>query len=421
MPMRQDPAGARDTGTSPRSSGRRPRRRGWRTFPVLALLAVVGHGRSADVVPPIEPQSLLLQVVDHDVVLSWPAVSSDITGVAETVQEYRVYRASSADFVPGESNRIGQPVSNSFDHVGAAAAGDPSDSYYLVSAVDSNAVEGNRRAARVGSPAIVSASYTDESGAIAWTPAAGVVAGYRVFWGASPLAYSSSFDVGSGVTTADFGPFVTGTTYYATVLAIDVEGNLSEFVGEASIPACPGASATLKPNSHVPLEDSDGGFSNYPGGGSPTNAWDHDPDSRADCVYNGLWWAVCGGAFGFPDAGTTSGHLELTISMVPHCAPGPPAAEASYSTDGGQSWTLFVSAQFPFEDEPSTFSSGSLDRVDTGQLLVEVRGKTAFGCDEGQAFVHDISFIGCAATLPSRNAHELSPGLVPSDPAGPGR
>jgi hypothetical protein len=357
---------------------------------VLALaLVAISAARAADVVPPAEPQLLTAQKAGSDLLLSWQAVVDDVTSAAETIQEYRVYNASSADFVPDASSLIGQPTTNTFSHAGAG--------YYLVSAVDSNAIESNRRAAKVGAAPIGSASYTGGNGSITWTPAMGAVAGYRVFWGTSSLAYSSSFDVEATATTANIGALAPGSTYYVTVLAIDGEGNLSPFVGEASIVACPGTSVTLKPNSHVTLPNSDGGFTNFPNGGPPTYAWDSDPNTKADCIYNGLWWAVCGGNFAFPSVSTTSGHIEVTISAVPHCAPGPPKAEASYSTNGGQTWTEFLAAVFPVENEPATFSSATLQNVQTGQLLIQVRGETAFLCDEGQALLHDVSFLGCLA------------------------
>ncbi len=385
---------------------------GWATHSALAN----------DVVPPEEPKALTVQDVGNNLVLSWQPVATDVTGVADSVPKYRVYSTSSADFVPAVANRIGEPTTSGFSHAGAFSS--PNDYYYLVSAVDDGNIEGNRRSTKVKPAPIVSLSHQGGNGALTWAPALpqAEVAGYHVFWGTSSLAYQSSFDVGSGITTANFGPLSPGSTYYATVLAIDPQGNLSPFIGEASIDlsgggaggpgitasvspqanengwnntdvtvtfSCSGTSGTIKPNSHATAQGAQQGFSN------PANAWDSDLGTKASCNYN---TGFCGGNFGFPPVGTLSGHVDVRISAASNCL-GAPKAEAYYSLNGGQSWTQFVSHVFA-SAQPVTFSSPQLNGVNSTSFLVQVRGVAVANCSSGTASVHDIAFVGDGVGCP---------------------
>jgi hypothetical protein len=217
----------------------------------LLVLSAAHPGRAADVVPPQEAKILIVEDVGDDLVLRWQAVDRDVTGMPETIQGYRVYSTPSADFVPQLSNRVGESTSTEFTH-GHAFADDAADYYYLISAVDDDAVEGNRRPPKVGSPSILSVSYASGNGSITWRAAPRSVR-HRVFWGTGSLAYAASFEVmGGGVTTSSFGPLAPGSTYYATVLSVDSEDNLSPFASEASINLSgvgipPGITATATP------------------------------------------------------------------------------------------------------------------------------------------------------------------------------
>jgi len=70
-------------------------------------------------------------------VLTWPAVATDIYGKPATVASYEVYRGTSATFIPGPGNKIGQPATPSFTDTGALAFANP-NYHYLVRAVDGN-------------------------------------------------------------------------------------------------------------------------------------------------------------------------------------------------------------------------------------------------------------------------------------------
>ncbi len=419
----------------------------------LLLLMSVGLGWAThsllanDVVPPEEPTALTVQDVGNNLVLSWQPVATDVTGVADLVPKYRVYSASSADFVPAVA--IGEPTTSGFSHTGAFSS--PNDYYYLVSAVDDGNVEGNRRSAKVKPVSIVSLSHQAGNGSLTWTPATATpqtqLAGYRVFWGTSSLAYESSINVDSDDTTASFGPLSPGSVYYATVLAIDQEGNLSPFIGQGSVNlsggganapgitatvspqpnengwnktnatitfACSGTGGTVDPNSHTTTAGAQEGFLN------PANAWDNNPSSKASCEYNGFSGAFCGGNFGFPNVGMISGRADVTISMEAGCEGGlggPPRATASYSLNGGQTWEPpFVTHDFT-SNQPITFSTPSLGVVNSATFLVRVLGVAYQNCGDATAFVHEIDFVAnvsCSnpVTITSEGANQVVAGTA---------
>ena len=71
-----------------------------------------------------------------DLVLSWSAVATDIYGSPQTIDHYNVYRDITPGFVPdfaGGTNRIGQPVINTYTDVGAISSTD--SYYYAITAV----------------------------------------------------------------------------------------------------------------------------------------------------------------------------------------------------------------------------------------------------------------------------------------------
>src|SRR4249920_832518 len=100
----------------------------------LALSASITF--AADVTKPSAVTGLLAGKSGNDVVLSWSPVTTDVTGAAETVTQYRVYRGGTPGFVPdkaGGSNRIGTSATATFTVVNALTTG--IDDYYLVTAM----------------------------------------------------------------------------------------------------------------------------------------------------------------------------------------------------------------------------------------------------------------------------------------------
>src|SRR5262245_8975840 len=72
---------------------------------------------AADVTKPGAVGGLLVGKSGNDAVLTWSAVTTDVTGAAETVTQYRVYAGSTPSFVPdkvGGTNRIGTSATTSF-------------------------------------------------------------------------------------------------------------------------------------------------------------------------------------------------------------------------------------------------------------------------------------------------------------------
>ena len=112
-------------------------------FVVCALLALPVW--SADVLPPAEVAGLSLDKSGNDVALIWGAVSTNLLGGSESLAGYRVYRDTSASFVPdrvGATNLLGSPTAAGFTDVGALQGPDTL-LVYLVSAVDADGNEGN--------------------------------------------------------------------------------------------------------------------------------------------------------------------------------------------------------------------------------------------------------------------------------------
>ena len=62
----------------------------------------------------------------------------------------------------------------------------------------------------------------------------GDLSGYRILYGATPVSYINSVDVGSA-TTCSIGSLVSGGTYFFVVTAYDASGNESELSNEISM------------------------------------------------------------------------------------------------------------------------------------------------------------------------------------------
>ncbi len=186
----------------------------------------------ADVTAPAEVTSLSETpnaTVAGDLDLSWTIVTTDVTGNAETVNLYNIYRGDTPDFVPdksGKSNLIGTSATSSFTDAGALTDG--LDHYYLISAEDTAGNEGLTRASTAIVPPILSGFWTETTIELNWTDAAPVdqVAGYRVYYGRKSGVYEFVDDVSlaNGHTLGGLDLWV---NWFAAVAAVDLNGNES--------------------------------------------------------------------------------------------------------------------------------------------------------------------------------------------------
>ncbi|HKQ61275.1 MAG TPA: peptide-N-glycosidase F-related protein [Candidatus Polarisedimenticolaceae bacterium] len=201
--------------------------------PVLLCCAAIVPGWAADVTRPADVAGLSASRSVNDVHLTWSTVGADVLGAPETIGSYKIYRGTSAAFVPdrsGGSNLAGSSALPQFTDSGAAVGG-PSY-FYLVSAVDA---AGNESGTRPSSlvPPVLSGSWTDTTIELQWTPAqpAGGVSGYRVYCGRAPQTYESVVDVGLA-TSRSLSGLQAYVNWYCAVTAVDSAGNESAFSNE---------------------------------------------------------------------------------------------------------------------------------------------------------------------------------------------
>ena len=206
----------------------------------MCLAAVVSlPAFAADVTNPAEVANVRLDKTGADVVLSWDAVTVDVTGNAETIMQYEVYRGTAATFIPDKAsgtNRIGTAPTETFTDSGAAAGPD-NITFYLVSAVDADSNEGITRASTITNPPTLSGFWTDTTIELDWTqaqPSADVLA-YRVYRGESKDNYDFVQDVSLSQLYSSSG-LVPNTLYHYAVTAIDTAGNESAFSNEHTDP-----------------------------------------------------------------------------------------------------------------------------------------------------------------------------------------
>ncbi|MDH3285084.1 MAG: peptide-N-glycosidase F-related protein, partial [Acidobacteriota bacterium] len=192
---------------------------------ILASPVVPSH--AADVSPPAPVSALLVDKTAADVNLVWDVVAADIFGNPESIDHYKVYRGTTPDFVPdkaGGTNLSGTAISENFSDLGAGSDG--TTYFYLVSAVDASANEGNTRASEVTSPPVLSGSWTDTTIEVSWTaagPLANVV-GYNVYYGQASGVFDFVDDVGA-VTSHSLAGLQTFVNWYISVVPYDAEGN----------------------------------------------------------------------------------------------------------------------------------------------------------------------------------------------------
>ncbi|UCF66449.1 MAG: hypothetical protein JSV80_11700 [Acidobacteriota bacterium] len=201
----------------------------------LTMILPGGLALAADVTNPADVEQLLVTRSGSDVVLDWTEVTTDAAGQAETIDFYNVYRGLLPDFVPdktGGTNLLGTSTTNQFTDLGAADDGN--NYFYLVSAVDTAGNESRTKAPQITTPPVLSGSFSDTSIDLTWTNAQPVdqVVSYKVFWGKGPGQYEASEDVELATSFSLPTPLETNVFWYSAVVAIDGNGNDSEFSNE---------------------------------------------------------------------------------------------------------------------------------------------------------------------------------------------
>ena len=193
------------------------------------LAALAAPALAASVVPPAEVATINVNRSGADLVLTWSAVTTDLSGAADSVTAYRVYRGATPSFVPdkvGGTNRVGSPGGTSFTDTGAATA--PGNLFYYVSAVDASGNESNTRPAKVTTPPALGVSFSTTAADPFWSGAAPApsVAGYDLLYGTGAGAFDTLVDAGNVTSTSVF-PLLHSVTYYFAVLAYDAERNVA--------------------------------------------------------------------------------------------------------------------------------------------------------------------------------------------------
>jgi hypothetical protein len=204
--------------------------------PALLILGALA-AQAADVTNPAEVGGVHVNPnagVPDDLDVSWSAVAFDVSGNAETVSLYKVYRGDTPDFVPdksGGSNLVGTSASTTFTDAGARTDG--TDHYYLVTAEDAAGNESASRASTVTTPPVLSGSWTDTTIELNWTDAdpVGNVLNYKVYYGKAPGEYEFVDDVGLSTSHSLTG-LELWVNWYVAVTAVDLNGNESAFSNE---------------------------------------------------------------------------------------------------------------------------------------------------------------------------------------------
>lgn len=169
-----------------------------------------------------------------DVSLTWDAVNFDVTGGAETIDHYNVYRGLTPGFVPdkaGGSNLIGTSPTAAFTDAGVAA--DANAYHYLITAVDTAGNESDSKDSLVSTLPVLSGFWTNSTIELDWTAAApaGDVVSYRVYYGRDSGFYEFVDDVGLN-TSHSLSGLQAFVNWYAAVTVVDSNGNESPFSNE---------------------------------------------------------------------------------------------------------------------------------------------------------------------------------------------
>ena len=214
------------------------------TLCCLFLAVLLAFPVAADVTNPDEVANLKLGKSGNDIVVQWDPTTLDVTGNAETIGHYAVYRGTAATFCPDKpagSNRIGTPAATTnnpetFPDAGANDFAQP-DYFYLVSAVDQDGNEGITREPRATAVPVLSGFWTDTSIELDWTAAepAGEILAYRVYRGESTRQYDFVQDVSLAQAYSALG-LTSNINYHFAVTAVDSWGNEAPFSNEHTDP-----------------------------------------------------------------------------------------------------------------------------------------------------------------------------------------
>jgi hypothetical protein len=199
------------------------------------ILAALAPAMAQDDIRPTRIDQLeLTKSPDPAVELTWPPVTLDIMGRAETIDHYKIYRGDVPTFIPdksGGSNLIGTSTSESF--VDSLPMTDENPYFYIVTAVDAGGNEANAKPAIIETLPVLSGHWTRTTIELSWTDAAPLseVVGYRVYYGKAPGQYEHVDDVGLNTlhTLLGLEPLV---NWYIAITVIDSNGNESSFSNE---------------------------------------------------------------------------------------------------------------------------------------------------------------------------------------------
>jgi len=102
----------------------------WTTITTIKYSPVV------DITPPESPYITKVDKNGNDVILTWTTVTADTLGNNEAMSHYVMYRSTTPDFVPGNSDSIGIAIHPDTTYIDVGALGVSQSHYYLVKAVD---------------------------------------------------------------------------------------------------------------------------------------------------------------------------------------------------------------------------------------------------------------------------------------------
>lgn len=175
-------------------------------------------------------------------VLSWSAVTTDIYGKTETVAKYEVFRGTTATFVPGPANKLGETTGTSFTDTGAISFAAP-NYHYLVRAVDAegnvgglgrqlpNGIDLLSATKSTGTPGNVVLSWPSVTTDFDGRPT--TIDHYEIYARGTPFTRESIRDgavsllLSTASTSVDVPP--PAVSQYYSVIVVDVKGNKSSF------------------------------------------------------------------------------------------------------------------------------------------------------------------------------------------------
>ena len=196
----------------------------------LAALFALLPALAQDVTRPAEVADVVGARIAGDVQLGWSAVTADVAGNPEAIDQYKVYRGTSPDFVPDKvsgSNLIGTALDAEYTDAGAAA--DANTYFYLISAVDADGNESDTKPSTVDTAPTLSGFWTSQTIELDWTGAgpANQIAAYRVYYGRGSGLYEFVDDIPLNTMSHTLAGLQKNVNWYAAVTAVDPNGNES--------------------------------------------------------------------------------------------------------------------------------------------------------------------------------------------------